>query len=162
MCQSTKPNMVQPRVPLFPITSKEDTQSLPFQMVAWDLVMDLPQSGEFDSILTIADHGCSKAALFFLCMKKIDTEGVATIYVTRVFLHYGVPQKIISDRDLRFTMDFAHMICMQLNIHQNISTAYHPQTDGQLECTNACMEQYLHIYRNTEQDNWVHLLPLAQ
>jgi hypothetical protein len=77
-------------VPLFPITSKEDAQSLLFQMVAWDLVMDLPQSGEFDSVLMIMDHGCSKAALFFSCTKKIDAEGVATLYVTRVFLHYGV------------------------------------------------------------------------
>jgi Integrase zinc binding domain len=99
VCQSMKPNTVRPRVLLFPITSKDDQQSLPFQTVAWDLVMDLPQSGEFDSILTITDHGCSKAALFFPCAKKIDTEGVATLYTTKVFPHYGVPRKIILDRD---------------------------------------------------------------
>jgi hypothetical protein len=40
--------------------------------------------------------------------------------------------------------------------------AYHPQTDGQSERANACMEQYLHIYGNVEQDDWVHLLLLAQ
>jgi Integrase zinc binding domain len=91
MCQSIKPNMVQPRVLLFPITSKDDKQSLLFQTVAWDLVMDLPQSGEFDSVLTIMDHGCSKVALFFPCVKKIDAEGVVTLYATKVFLHYGVP-----------------------------------------------------------------------
>jgi hypothetical protein len=51
---------------------------------------------------------------------------------------------------------------MQLNIWQNISTAYHPQMDSQSERANACMEQYLHIYGNMEQDDWVHLLPLAQ
>jgi hypothetical protein len=162
MCQSMKPNMVRPRVPLFPIASKDDGQSLPFQTVAWDLVMDLPQSGEYDSVLTITDHGCSKAALFFPCTKKIDAEGVATLYATRVFPHYGVPRKIISDRDPRFTVDFARAVCAQLNICQNISTAYHPQTDGQSECANACMEQYLWIYGNAEQDDWVHLLPLAQ
>jgi hypothetical protein len=154
--------MVRPRVPLFPITSKDNGQSLLFQTVAWDLVMDLPQSGEFDSVLTITDHGCSKAALFFPCMKKIDAEGVATLYATCVFPHYGVLRKIISDRDLRFTTDFAHAVCAQLNIRQNISTAYHPQTDGQSERANACMEQYLRIYGNVEQDDWVHLLPLAQ
>jgi Integrase zinc binding domain len=162
MCQSMKPNTVRPRVLLFPITSKGNTQSLPFQTVAWDLVTDLPQSGEFDSILTIMDHGSSKAALFFPCAKKIDAEGVATLYATKVFPHYGVPCQIISDRDPQFTADFAHAVCVQLNICQNISMAYHPQTDGQSECTNARMEQYLCIYRNAEQDNWVHLLPLAQ
>jgi hypothetical protein len=95
-------------------------------MVAWDLVTDLPQSGEFDSVLTIMDHGCSKAALFFPCMKKINAEGVATLYATRVFLHYGMPWKIISDRDPCFTIDFTRAVCTQLNICQNISMAYYP------------------------------------
>jgi Chromo (CHRromatin Organisation MOdifier) domain len=53
-------------------------------------------------------------------------------------------------------------VCAQLNIKQNISTAYHPQTDGQSERANARLEQYLHIYGNAEQDNWVELLPMAQ
>jgi hypothetical protein len=59
-------------------------------------------------------------------------------------------------------VDFARAVCAQLNIWQNISTAYHPQMDGQLERANARMEQYLRIYGNVEQDDWVHLLPLAQ
>jgi hypothetical protein len=49
-----------------------------------------------------------------------------------------------------------------LNIKQNISTAYHPQTDGQSERANAQLEQYLCIYGNAEQDDWVELLPMAQ
>jgi hypothetical protein len=66
------------------------------------------------------------------------------------------------DRDPRFTTDFAKAVCGQLKIHQNISTAYHPQMDGQSEQANTRLEQYIHIYGNTEQDNWVNLLPLAQ
>jgi hypothetical protein len=53
-------------------------------------------------------------------------------------------------------------VCTQLNIKQNISTAYHPQTDRQLERANARVEQYLHIYGNAEQDDWVTLLPMVQ
>jgi RNase H-like domain found in reverse transcriptase/Reverse transcriptase (RNA-dependent DNA polymerase)/Integrase zinc binding domain len=161
VCQSTKPNTVQPRVPLFPIASSE-TQAFPFQMIAWDLITDLPKVGMYDAVLTITDHGCSKAALFFPCTKKIDAEGVATLYAEKVFPHYGVPRKIILDQDPRFTADFAKAVCGQLKIHQNVSTAYHPQTDGQSERANAWLEQYIRIYRNAEQDNWVHLLPLAQ
>jgi Chromo (CHRromatin Organisation MOdifier) domain len=116
----------------------------------------------YDAVLTITDHSCSKAALFFPCTKKIDAEGVATLYAEKVFPHYGVPRKIISDRDLRFTADFAKAVCGQLKIHQNISTVYHPQTDGQSERANARLEQYIRIYGNAEQDNWVNLLPLAQ
>jgi hypothetical protein len=73
-----------------------------------------------------------------------------------------MPQKIISDRDPHFTVTFAWAVCVQLNIKQNISTAYHPQTDGQSERANAQVEQYLWIYGNAEQDDWVNLLPMVQ
>jgi hypothetical protein len=134
----------------------------PFQMISWDLIIDLPKRDGFNSILTIVNHDCTKAALFFPCSKEIDATGVATIYARQVFPHYGVPQKIISDRDPRFTATFARAVCSQLNIKQNISMAYHPQTDGQLEWANAQVEQYLRIYGNVEQDDWVNLLPMAQ
>jgi hypothetical protein len=113
-------------------------------------------------VLTIVDHDCSKAALFFPCSKEVNTLEVAALYVQQVFPHYGVPRKIISDRDPRFTAAFAHAVCAQLNIKQNISMAYHPQTDRQSERANAQVEQYLRIYGNVEQDDWVNLLPLAQ
>jgi hypothetical protein len=95
--------------------------------------MDLPKKGVFDSVLTIVDHNCSKAALFFPCSKEVDVTGVAIIYAQQVFPHYGMPKKIISDRDPCFTMAFTKAVCAQLNVKQNISTAYHLQTDGQLE-----------------------------
>jgi hypothetical protein len=53
-------------------------------------------------------------------------------------------------------------MCSKLNIAQNISTAYHLQTDSQLEWANAHVEQYIYIYGNTEQDDWASLLPLTQ
>jgi hypothetical protein len=161
ICQSTKPNTVQPKVLAYPITTAE-THAYPFQTISWDLITDLPKKEGFDSILTIVDHDCSKAALFFPCSKEIDATGVAVIYVQQVFPHYGVPKKIISDRDPHFTATFAHAVCTQLNIKQNISIAYHLQTDGQSEWANAQVEQYLHIYGNMEQDDWVNLLLMAQ
>jgi hypothetical protein len=119
-------------VPLFPITSSE-AQAFPFQTIAWDLITDLPKAETYDVVLMITNHSCSKAALFFPYTKKIDVEEVAILYVEKVFPHYGVLQKIISDRDPRFTTDFVKAVCGQLKIHQNISTAYHPQMDGQSE-----------------------------
>jgi hypothetical protein len=69
---------------------------------------------------------------------------------------------VISDRDPRFTAKFTSELCKALKIHQNLSTAYHPQTDGQSERANQRVEQYLRIYGNDEQNNWAELLPLAQ
>src|SRR6202012_2855544 len=69
---------------------------------------------------------------------------------------------VITDRDTRFTSKFAKGLCEALHIKQNISTAYHPQTDGQSECTNQRLEQYLRIFIDYNQQNWASLLPLAQ
>jgi Integrase zinc binding domain len=159
-CQSTKPNTVRPHIPMFPISN--ETPMKLFQVISWDLVTDLPKAGTLDSILTIVDQGCTKMAIFIPCMKEIDAEGVATLYAEKVFPHYRIPGRIISDRDPHFTAKFAEAVCKMLGIMQNISMAYHPQMDGQLEWVNARVEQYLQIYGNAEQDDWPKLLPLAQ
>jgi RNase H-like domain found in reverse transcriptase/Integrase zinc binding domain len=161
ICQSTKPNTVQPKVLIYPITTME-THAYPFQMISWDLIMDLPKRGNFNSMSMIMDHDCSKVALFFPCSKEVGTTEVAALYAQQVFPHYGVLKKIISDRDPCFTAAFARAVCAQLNIKQNISTAYHPQMDRQSEHANAQVKQYLHIYSNAEQDDWANLLPLTQ
>jgi hypothetical protein len=57
---------------------------------------------------------------------------------------------------------FSKELCAQLQIDQNISTAYHPQTDGQSEQSNQWLEQYLQIYSNFQQDDWAQWLPITQ
>jgi Integrase zinc binding domain len=145
-CQATKPSTNKPKVPLFPISVEKSSQ--PFSTIALDLIVDLPPSKGYDSILTITDHDVSKAALFFPCTQKIGVAGVAELFATQVFPHFGVPTKVISDRDTRFTSHFTRELCRLLGIAQNISTAYHPQTNGQSECTNQWLKQYLRIYCN--------------
>jgi len=58
----------------------------PFQYVSMDLITDLPTSNTYDSILTIVDQGCSKAAKFIPCNKTIDGQGVAKLYLQHLFL----------------------------------------------------------------------------
>jgi hypothetical protein len=95
-----------------------------------DLIVDLPESSGFGSILTITDHDCTKAAIFLPCNQTIDVPGVVELYAKYVFPHYRAPRKIISDRDPQFTANFAQELCRLLGIKQNLSTTYHPQTDG--------------------------------
>ena len=82
---------------MLPITHEQ--QQYPFQTIAMDLITDLPASHSYDSILTIVDQGCTKAAVFLPCHKTINAVGVASLYAQRVFLFYGVPCHIISDQD---------------------------------------------------------------
>ena len=159
-CQVTKAGTTKPRIPLFPIMAQHALIS--FSVIALDLIVDLPPLEGYDSILTITDHDCTKASLFFPCKQTITSQGIAALYAKHVFPHFGVPNRVISDRDTCFTSNFAIELCTQLDITQNISTAYHPQTDGQSERTNQWLEQYLRIYCNFQQDNWASLLPMAQ
>ena len=131
VCQATKPALVWPKPPLYPITT--ESSALPFSTIALDLIVDLPPSQGYDSILTITDHDVTKAALFFPCHQTITGEGVAAIYAQHVFPHYGLPQKVISDRDTRFTSKFIKELESILDITPNMSMAYYSQTDGQSE-----------------------------
>ena len=76
--------------------------------------------------------------------------------------NHGLPDEIISDRDKLFTSKFWKSLVDQLGVHHKLSTAYHPQTDGQTERTNQTLEQYLRCYINYRQNDWVQLLPIAQ
>jgi Chromo (CHRromatin Organisation MOdifier) domain len=125
-----------------------------------DLITGLPESNGHDAILTIVDHGCSRAAIFLPCSTTITGAGIAQLYLEHLFQWFGIPQKIISDRDPRFTSHFARELTKGLGINQNLSTAFYPQTDGLSERTNQWVEQYLHLIA-TNQNEWSKWLPMA-
>lgn len=75
---------------------------------------------------------------------------------------HGLPADIVSDRGKLFTSEFWRALCDLLRVKTNLSTAYHPETDGQTERVNQVLEQYLRIYINYQQDDWISLLPLAE
>jgi RNase H-like domain found in reverse transcriptase/Reverse transcriptase (RNA-dependent DNA polymerase)/Integrase zinc binding domain/Chromo (CHRromatin Organisation MOdifier) domain len=158
-CQQSK-NITHPRkVPLYRIPVPPE--ALPFQVVAMDLITQLPRCDGSDAILTIVDHGCSRAALFLPCATTITGEGVAKLYFENVYRWFGLPSKVISDRDPRFTSHFTKALCAQLGVNQNVSTAYHPQTDGLSERKNQWVEQYLRLLTSNQQEDWARWLPVA-
>ena len=158
-CQARKNQPNQPKPPPFPISS--DAYHTPFTSIAMDFIVKLPLSDSYDTILTITDT-FSKASIFIPCNETINAEQMAKLYATYILPHYGLPCHIISNHDPRFTSAFSRELCCTLGISQNISTAYHPQTDGQSERTNQHLEQYLQIFIDYHQQNWASLLPLAQ
>ena len=159
-CQESKPKTTLKRAPLHHFDTH--VQQGPFQYISMDLITDLPKSGRYDTILTIVDQGCSKAAKFIPCNKTIDGEGVATLYFKHLFPWFGIPKRIISDRDPRFTAHFSRAVCKATGIQQNLSTAFHPRTDRQSERMNQWIETYLRSFVNGRQNNWSALLPIAE
>jgi hypothetical protein len=159
-CQQNKINTHPIHAPLQPIYPKPE--ALPFETIGLDFITKLPESEGSDSILTVVDHDCTKAAIFIPCREEITAEETAGLYVRHVFTRFGLPSRIISDRDPRFASKFTHELCCILGISQNISTAYHPRTDGQSEAKNKWVEQHLHFYVDHYQKNWTYYLPMAE
>src|SRR5467141_332717 len=126
-----------------------------------DFIEGLPLSQGHDTILVVVCR-LTKMALFIPTFRDIDAEDLAHIFLSQVFAKHGTPTDIVSDRGKHFISRFWRSLCQLLSIKAHLSTAYHLETDGQTERVNQILEQYLQIYINYQQDNWVNFLPLAE
>jgi hypothetical protein len=97
ICQANKISRRPLKPEIFPITPEH---SLLFQTVAMDFITKLPKSGKYDTILTITDHDCTKAAIFIPCQETITAKGVATLYLRHVYPRFGIPKKVITVTDV--------------------------------------------------------------
>src|SRR5882724_8958430 len=126
-----------------------------------DFIQGLPLSDRHDTILVVV---CclTKMALFIPTFCNIDAEDLACILLSQVFAKHGTLTDIISNQGKHFILQFWWLLCQLLGIKANLSTAYHPETNSHTEWVNQILEQYLQVYVNHQQDNWVNLLPLAE
>jgi hypothetical protein len=120
----------------------------------------LPVKGK-DAILTIVDQGCSQVVIFLPCSMTITGPGIAQLYHEHIFRWFRLPTKIISDRDPRFTSHFSQALVVQLGVEQNLSTAFHLQTDGLSERKNQWIKQYLRLISSMAPEDWTYWLALA-
>ena len=103
-CQRHKVNKCPTQAALSPIYPTPE--ALHFKTIALDFITKLPESQGFNSILTITDHDCTKMLHFIPCREEINAEETAALYAKYIFPSYGLPSKIISDRDPRFAPQF--------------------------------------------------------
>jgi hypothetical protein len=159
VCQQMKTNTHPTAAPLMLIKSHAHR---PFQQVTMDFITDLPISNGFDSIFIVVDQGLSKGVILCPCNKTIDAEGTIKLYIDNVFIQYGLPDVIISDRGPQFASNVFNGIFDTIGVKHRMSTAYHPQTDGQTERYNQDLEAYLRIYCAYKPNEWNNKLSLAQ
>jgi len=116
----------------------------------------------FVSVMVVVDHGLMKGVILTPCTKTVTAEGVAKLFFENVYKRFGLYDKIISDRGPQFASKFAKALGKILDYQVALSTAYHPQTDGQTEQLNQEHEMYLRIYCRNEPTEWAHHLPMAE
>jgi len=99
---------------------------------------------------------------FIAFSKDVNARQFANLFMREIVRLHGLPHDIITDRGTLFTSVLWKETTGKLGIKRRLSTAFHPQTDGQTQRTNAILEQYLRAYINYQQDNWCSYLPLAE
>jgi hypothetical protein len=135
-----------------------------WQHIAMDFILSLPCVHAVDGIWVIIDRLTKRAHFIPVCMKddKTSAKNCAIIFQKEFQRLHGVPETIISDRDVRFTSKFwQEFIKMQGGFHQ-LGSAFRPNTDGQTERTNRFVEDYIRNYVHVNQDNWPELLWSAE
>lgn len=133
----------------------------PWSSISLDHIVELPPSEGFDAILVVVCR-LTKQAIVAPCHTTDTAKDFARIFIQHVFSKHGLPADIVSDRGSLFVSKFWTSLCKALDIRSNLSTAYHPETDGQTERVNQTLEQYLRMFVNYQQDDWTPQLPIAE
>src|SRR4051812_16204633 len=111
-----------------------------------DFIIQLPPTKKgHDAIFVVVDK-LSKTIKAIPTTTNITAPEVADLFFHHIFRHFGLPSTIISDRDSRFTGKFSQTLWAKLGTKLAMSTAFHPQTDGQTERANQVLEQVLRNY----------------
>ena len=132
--------------------------------IAMDFITDLPESEGMNAICTIIDK-LSKERHYVPCRASEEgttAEATARILIQWVFRTHGLPTTITSDREPQFIATVWRSFCKQLGIRSKLSTAFHPETDGQTEHANQDIEKHLRIYCNYMQDDWIKYLSMTE
>ncbi|GJW26728.1 putative reverse transcriptase domain-containing protein, partial [Tanacetum coccineum] len=130
--------------------------------ITMDFITKLPRSSQgFDTIWVIVDR-LTKSAHFLPIRENDPLDKLARLYLNKIVARYGIPASIIYDRDGRFTLNFWRSFQKALGTDISMSTAYHPETDGQSERTIQTLEDMLRACVIDFGKGWVKHLPLAE
>ena len=142
----------------------------PWVDLTMDFVVGLPKSQSYDNskpydaILMVVDR-LSKERHYIPCTEEdngTSAEATAAMFLCHVWCYHGLSISLTSDRGPQFALKMWDLLCKLLGIKAKLSTAWHPETDGQSEIANQEMERYLRTYVNHFQDDWVGNLPMAE
>lgn len=158
-CQVNKPRNLKPAGLLQPLPIPER----PWSSISTDFVTGLPRTAKGYEQIAVFVCRLTKMVHFVPCFASDDSAEVAQLFVEHIFKLHGMPKEIVSDRDPKFTAAFWQEVMRLLGTRLAMSTAAHPQTDGQTERLNRVMEEMLrHYVRPAGMEDWDKHLPLLE
>ena len=158
LCQRNKSNNQAPLGLLQSIPTPERR----WDTVTLDLITSLPRTKLGNDCIVVFVDKFSKMAHYAATTTTITAPKLAELFIQNVVRLHGLPNNLISDRDPRFTSNFWKSLWKQMNTKLSMSTAFHPQSDGQTERQNRTLEEALRAYTSYEQDDWDIHLPLLE
>jgi hypothetical protein len=130
-----------------------------WQIISMDFIDGLPQSGSANCVLV---DKFTKFAHFLPLRHPYIATSVAKVFLDQVYKLHGLPQSIVSNRDPIFTSNFWKELFSLAKVQLRLSTAYHPQSDGQTERVNQYLETFLRCFVSACPKSWLSYLSLAE
>ena len=161
-CQKVKPSHHKPFGLLNPLPVPPEL----WHTVTMDFITDLPLSTTYgsmtwDSILVVVNK-LTKMAHYIPVCKMMSVTDFIEVFIQDIVKHHGMPEVLVTDRDKLFTTEQWTSFCFHMRCRRNMSTAFHPQTDGQTERQNQSLKAYLRIFVDKQQEDWAKLLSCAK
>jgi hypothetical protein len=153
-CQRTKKSHFPPAGMLQPMPIPHR----PWSSLGMDLLGPLPESNRGHNMILVVIDRLTKMAHFIPTTHRYTSRIIANLFLENVFRYHGLPDSIVSDRDPKFTSHFWSALKKELGIKMLMSTAEHPQTDGQSEATVKLIQKMLRPFTINGSD-WEELLP---
>ena len=157
-CQAIKPSSRAKMGLLQPHT----VPSCPFLVVTTDFITQLPATRQGHTAICGITCALTGRVRLIPTVNEVTAEEVASLFFDRWFRDFGMPEKIISDRDSKFTSDFWQALHKLIGTRLNLSSANHPETDGRSERTNRTLEDILRAYVSPFHNDWDEHLAIAE
>lgn len=157
VCQRSKSENTAPAGLLQPLLIPDNI----WEEISMDFISGLPNSQGKDTILVVVDR-LRKYAYFIALSHPFTALTVAQNFMDQIYRLHGLPKSIVSDRDPIFVSNFWKELFKLQGVKMSYSTTYHPQSDGQTERVNRCLEQYLRCMTGEKPKDWPKWLPLAE